>query len=53
MQMQPNWYADMLSLRILNFYCLHALKRKKVVKKSLFLTENNNQSKGIYWINAK
>lgn len=51
--MQPNWYADMLSLRILNIYCLEGVKREKVVKKALFLTENNNQRKEIYWINTK
>jgi len=50
---QCNWYANMLSLSILKCYCFTVKKHKKVVKKWLFLTENNNQGKEIYWINAK
>jgi len=53
MQMQPNWYANMLSLRILNCYCFIGAKREKMVKKWLFLTENNNQRERIYWISTK
>jgi len=37
---QPNWYANMLSLSILNCYCCCWKKSKKMAKMRNLLTEN-------------